>query len=132
MITFAAASLGTAGWGVYDGVRAHDCLNSGYSAGITERGCELHTDHGTILIALHGPGLGLTLLAIAASIVLVTMLIVLRVCRVSGRRDGGAPAASGTSCRVNRGRIWHTDEEPDRPQIPDAWPVSRVCLRRRG
>lgn len=95
----AAASLGTAAWGVYDAIRAHDCLNSGYSAGITERGCVLHTDHGTVLIALHGPGFGPTLLAIAASTVLVTVLVVLivvRVCRVSGRLEGAAPTLALT------------------------------------
>ncbi len=78
----AAGSFGTAAWGLYDLARAHDCLNNGnYSASITERGCELVADHGSILIELNGPGFGLTLVATAAWVLLVGTFAVLAVVR---------------------------------------------------
>lgn len=78
----AAGGFGTAVWGFYDLGRAHDCLNNGhYSATITERDCELATDHGSVLIELNGPGFGLTLVATAACALLAGTFAVLVVVR---------------------------------------------------
>lgn len=74
----AASSFGTAVWGLYDLRRAHDCLNNGqYSASITERGCELATDHGSVLMELNGPGFSLTVVATVACALLVGTFAVL-------------------------------------------------------
>lgn len=77
----AAASIATVGWGVHDLARAHDCLNNGHAATITEHGCELRTGSRSVLIPLNGPDFGITLLAATVGVVLLITLAILTVVR---------------------------------------------------
>lgn len=77
-----------AGWGVHDALVARECLGNGLGrpdwtgTTIVEEGCLLTTETGNVLVKLHGPTIGSTLVALvggALSTALFGIMIIIRV-----------------------------------------------------